>query len=380
VIVRPALSLMSFPPVPRRFPLLPLAVILPILAWEIACGPVLAIGMRHDVPEEHYLALARNDPPFFAGDAPDFSSVAAICLPRRRNECEVIGTGVLIAPRCILTAAHVVLASPDSAGDFERHLQIRFGDSAHHPSQSRRVLDIALPLPIEQLRPLRCEDDRYSEEEVIHAEFHDLAVLILDEPVTDIPSAPINDTEIDLLDYFICIAGYGDATRVTNPLRRWWRNANLKRAAENVIDRVVSHNPYTEESSGGILLFDFDNGEESNNTLNGSSDLWSSIFGEGRSDRKPRNLEGAPYPGDSGGPAFAFLDSQWRVVGVSGYGTGFPADRPHATIHYGDILAYTNVKVHAPWIRRILDANRLPPDAAAEAQSDPRAPNPPGSS
>lgn len=346
------------------------AFLLPVSLAETS----FAIGMRHDVPESRYLALARNEAPFLPGRAPDFAPVAAIGLPQGKSGFEVVGTGVLVAPQWVLTAAHVVLAQPGSPNDFQPQLLVRFGPGALRPTHERKVMDIATPLPILQLRALQGKTDRFTEEEVIHAEFHDLALLHLETPVEDIAPAVCDDTAEDLLNYFICIAGFGDAAKGnTDRLQRWWREAGLKRAAENVIDRVVTLNPLTKKPQGGILIFDFDNGQESRNSLNGEMSVWTSLFGLGTSNRVPRSLEGAPYPGDSGGPAFAFLENQWRVVGISGYGTGYPLERKRASIVYGDILVYTNVKVHTAWIKQVI-RERDPAAAAQLQEGKPAAP------
>lgn len=353
---RPSPRLLSL----RRLPASAGALVLSFFA----VGQAMAIGMRHDVPESQYLALAQNQPPYLPGAAPDFAPVAAIGLPGDSG-FEVLGTGVLISPQWVLTAAHVVLVPTGNPQDFQPRLTVRFGTGVKKPSHERQVIDITTPIPITELRALQGKGDRYSDADVVHAEFHDLALLSLDGPVEGITPAICDDTPIDLLNYFICIAGYGDAAKGNNPLQRWWREPNLKRAAENVIDRVITLDPATKKPEGGILVFDFDNGQENRNSLNGKTSVWTSLFGEGTSNPIPRKLEGAPYPGDSGGPAFAFLQEKWRVVGISGYGTGFPLERKHALITYGDILVYANVKTHATWIKQVTGVKGERPRAPA---------------
>ncbi len=315
-------------------------------------APIHAIGMRQDVPESIYLDLANNAGEFTVGKFPDFLAVAAIGLIDKDGEFEVIGSGTLIAPEWVLTAAHVVL-SGKRGQDFEANMEVRFGPSASSPRSRHPVSGVATPLAPRELRPLLRSGPRVSESDVIHAEFHDLALLRLTAPVTGIVPALLDETGEPLSGRPLYIAGFGDAATGNNTKSRTWTPADRKRAAENMVDREIQRNPYNPNTIGGILLFDFDNGTQDRNSLNRRSKSWDHLFGDGQSSPEPLRLEGASYPGDSGGPAFVkSAKGAWCVVGVSGYGTGFPPDRRRTSIQFGDILVYTRVWPHLAWVRQ----------------------------
>ncbi len=304
--------------------------------------------------EMEYLSLAANGEGYEPGNVPDFSAVAAIGIANRRGRFDVVGSGTLIGDRWVLTAAHVVLASKRSRHDFEQGLKVRFGINSQDGFQEYKVVGITTALPVDKLRPLQGPAWRYTERQIVHAEFHDIALLKLEKVVEGITPIPWDDLGEDLVGQRVYIAGFGDAAPGDDPQEGNWTPAELRRAAENIIDRDIRKNPLSGQPAGGVLLFDFDNGEESRNSLNGRSRVWERIFGTGKSSASPTQLEGASYPGDSGGPAIAKVDGLWRVVGVSGYGTGFPPDKRRTSIQYGDILVYARANSMSDWLRNIV--------------------------
>ncbi len=346
------------------------AVIFCFAAAFLAAPALHAIGMRHDVDENEYLALGANSDGYEPGRVPDFTAVAAIGVNNRRGGFDVMGSGTLVGDQWVLTAAHVILAPKRSRHDFEPNLKVRFGISTRQDFQEYRVVGITTALPVSKLRPLLGPAWRYTERQIVHAEFHDVALLKLERPVEGITPIPWDESGENLVGQMVYIAGFGDAGPGDDPREANWTPAELRRAAENVIDRDIRQNPISGQPSGGVLLFDFDNGQESRNSLNGKSRVWERIFGKGRSSPAPTKLEGASYPGDSGGPALAKVKGRWRLVGVSGYGTGFPPDRRRTSIQYGDILVYARANSIAGWLRNIVGPPADPPPAGDESQPE----------
>ncbi len=313
------------------------------------------IGMRHDVDEVEYLNLATNTGVYGGSGYPRFDAVGAVGVLYSNSHFDVIGSATLIAPQWVITAAHVVLTKKKRDGDFVAGVRLRFGQDALAGFDEYVATEVAIPLDVDELRPLKGSNWRFSEKKIVNAEFHDVALLKLDRPVEGLQPLPLHMEDVSLLNQRILIAGYGHAGKGDNPGEAAWTPARYRRAAENMVDRDITVNPYTEETTGGLILFDFDNGDEERNTLQEvRSGAWQRLFGTGTSSAEPLPLEGASYPGDSGGPALALINGVWKIVGVSGYGTGYPPDKRRTTITYGDILVFTRIRGHSDWITRVI--------------------------
>ena len=95
---------------------------------------------------------------------------------------------------------------------------------------------------------------------------------------------------------------------------------------------------------------DFDSPVEYANALDDESTESSNIevrsLGEGSSSSEPLTLEGTTVPGDSGGPAFAKIQGQWKVIGITSSGS--------TDSNYGDVGIFTRVSSHTAWIESVL--------------------------
>ncbi len=349
-------------PVGRRTSSAPLAGVLLAIAITFSPATTLAIGMREAPGEQAYLDLANNSGEYRPGAAaPDFAPVAAIGQIDDLG-FDVLGSGVLVGADWVLTAAHVIL-DPESTAEggakgYLGQLIVRFGSDISQPGAEYRIVELFTPRPAAEGYRSFAEPPPHgvTDAELIGAEFADIALARLDRPVTGIAPATMSPRS-PRIGQRLFIAGYGEAAFGGQLDESLWRQPALRRAAENILDRDIALDPFTgRRDRGGLLMFDFDNGTAARNSLGLLNDAyWLAIAGRGSSDETPLPLEGSSYPGDSGGPAFAFLDAAWRIVGVSSGGSGWPVSgRREGLVQYGDILFSTRIASHAEWIRRIL--------------------------
>lgn len=246
---------------------------------------------RDDVPDEDYRAL---------GARPQFASVAQI-VPDSGGSA----SGVLIAKRWILTAAHVAAARP--AGQFI----VIIGD--------------------ERIRVVRS---------VIHPDYlgkagldkspYDQALFELEREATVTPAAlarvaPAPGTQGTLVGYGIG----GSRARDTSGTRR---------AATNRIDQLGGQ-MMRREWLPHVMFLDFDMpGRETQNVMGSAI---------------PEPLEGIASGGDSGGGLFVQHDGEWVLAGTFSFSSvniGGAATGNFA----GTLNMYVGVFAHLEWITRTI--------------------------
>lgn len=316
------------------------------------CG----MGIRHDVAEEEYKKLGSNAGKYAAGENyPDFSAVCAV-IETIDGEAEIVGSGTLIADRYIITAAHCVI-EPSRAKRILKNLSVRFGADSQKNYTSYQIKTIHLPKPVKSgfYKPFGEDNHKFTEAQDIDSHFHDIAIIELEKQVKGIKALPLNLDHTPKLKQRLFISGYGETGDGTMKNESKFESARFRHAGENTLDRIQTTQPGNNKKAGGMLLFDFDNGTHTRNSLQIQANQ-SKIeeFGKGTSEVKPLPLEASSYPGDSGGPAIMKIEGQWKVVGVSSYGTGYPVNGKNSTLQYGEIVYYTYLKAHAKWIKKIL--------------------------
>jgi len=238
------------------------------LMVALTCFPIIH---RHDRPDSLFIALGAKYP-----------ALAHINLPTPKGASD--GEGTLIAPRWVLTAAHVAM-------------EVRKGHVLVIHGQRVAVDSIVIHPSWEDGGP------------------HDLGLLRLAAPITDVSPAPLyrDSSEVDQV---VVLLGYGDyGTGESGPVG----NDHVVRGATNRID----------EATAAWLTFRFD----------------------APGDPRATELEGVSGPGDSGGPAFIGEGAAARLAGVSSgqssRATGGRRGR------YGVTEFYVRVSRYVAWIESV---------------------------
>jgi hypothetical protein len=254
-----------------------LAILLLLL---LPAKPAQAIIGRHDVAVDAYIQPAGAHPAVFD------------IFPGN-------GAATLIAPEWAVTAAHVAQAIPlDGAHE------VQIGASRY---QVARVVT-------------------HPEWSGVH--FHDLALVQLSPPVSDVTPLPIYRAE-DEVGQIVTLLGRGDYGDGQNGALG--ADGQL-RAATNRVER--------EESGNLWLRFDEPNSEN------------------------VTELEGVAGPGDSGGPALLEKAGELFVVGVASFSISLEQPAPGPG-HYGIFDTYTSLSRAQTWIDEVMAGEPVDAPAAA---------------
>ena len=225
-------------------------------------------------------------------------------------------SGVVIGPRQVLTAAHVVAGAAASSISFNLNID---GDGP----QSIAAKSIAI-------------NPDYGKQTYQGIALNDLAVIQL---VADLPSSvprypllmeplPIG-TVVSLVGYGASGNGLQGVTVGGQP--------NVKRVGKNALDAFVP--PPKLFAMPQAYLFDFD-GPNVMNTMGGLS--------------LGNDIETTLASGDSGSPAFANIDGQWMVAGINTFQLS-QAHRPAAPL-FGSMGGGMFVPAYADWIHQAMAA------------------------
>ncbi|WOO39504.1 trypsin-like serine protease [Rubellicoccus peritrichatus] len=323
-----------------------------------------ASSIREDVDDEKYLDLGNNEGDYVFDPAkqttPDFAGVGYI----KNIITGQSGSGILIAPQWVLTAASVIqntVVEGETEEDEDtveepraENIRIFFGKGGVNGDFIKlAAVDAVYVHPAWTAALLAAEDDQE-----LLTQGVDIALLKLSEPIDDIRNYPI-DTRADSTELgALFISGYG---YFGNGKDGVIENDKFKRSVQNTVDRILNIQvtvPGYENLVGGQLAADFDpsfdltiNEGLRDNTLNGVPDapegdeLDMRYLGDGNSNEIPTNLEGTPLMGDTGGPWIVrFPNSRgFLVAGVTSFSN---SDKGL----YGDISVATRVANFADWI------------------------------
>jgi len=232
-----------------------------------------------------------------------------------------VGSGTLIAPDWVLTAASIVSNNAVAFGASE----IDFGQRS----------TVSLPGPSSIARVIL--DPAWSSNLFAG---NDLALIQLSTPITSIAPATLYASSLGSeVGQTATVVGYGQTgTGLTGQAPN---TAGTRRAIQNVVDAIGgaattggSGQPYSFTGvSTDIMLTDFDQPETPSVSLMGAS--------------TPLTLEGASAQGDGGGGLFFTSGAQTYLAGVTSVAGAFP-NNPYSTQpdgHYGDYDIYTRIAV-----------------------------------
>lgn len=258
--------------------------------------------------------------------------IGATCISDTEYFCG--GSGVVISSKWVLTAAHVA----DQLDQSDAYVLL--GSDLDNPLEVRYVKSIYI-------------HQYWEGEESLDLDFgYDIALLELTEWLdSDYIANWANEQGSDRnsIGENIFISGFGDydsefAQCGLFCLEDGEGFYSQKRAWSNVLDRVTTNG----NQGAGFVVYDFDSPDRMNNTLREGNSGFSfdqgdySYAGEGSSSASPTFFEGTSVFGDSGGPVFAKIKGDWKVIGITSHGSEYS--------DYGDVAFNTRVSTHSDWI------------------------------
>lgn len=257
------------------------------LMMTIVTQPATAGITRHDRSDSQYRILANSGP---------YHTVGRIIVDN-----SILGSGTLIAPDLVLTAAHVVDSATNSITYQLNNGSFAFGSIAEtyiHPQWSNTV-----------------------------GSGIDLAVFRLTSSITSVEPAVLYNAALlgSEVNNVGTITGYGKAgTGLTGDTR----DAGTFRAGQNVIDAI---DPFG--FNGELLTYDLDDPRGQTSNFLGSN--------------QALDLEYIGAPGDSGGGLFINVDNQSYLAGVNSLSWWFNSQTDHT---YGTGGAAVRVTPFINWI------------------------------
>lgn len=300
-------------------------------------------GIRHDKSLSEYESAGANEGSYTTTAYPDFSSVVHFNYSiDGSNQRDYVASGTLISNQWVLTAGHnFYVAEEQKTPAPAAGVRVLVGNDPNNPSATYEVEELVFhPTWLDQ-------GDGF-------VNGNDLCLVKLKTPITNVTVAPLYTSSTETIGSGVWFCGYGDYSQVQG------QNADAlskKHALENILDRKNSGISTTNGNTtytGGLLAFDFDNPEETINSL--GDDLVNEDedrLGAGTSDATCQILEGTTITGDSGGPLFVKDGSTWKVAGVLSGGAAEPIAN-HQDSNYGDISIFTRVFTAIDWINTVV--------------------------
>jgi hypothetical protein len=264
-----------------------------VICGALGMGEVRAGARRDDRDDALYQSLALD---------PKFNSVGSVTW----NFGLSLGTGTLISPKWVLTAAHVVDSSSTRT--------FRYGSSSFISGGLTVSSNLLLPHP------------GFSRSDILNG--NDIGLMRLSSAISNItPANRFTGSELGNLATTVGFGQTGDGNSGANTLD------GLKRAGTNVID-AFGTTAYPEATSDSYWAVDFDNPAGTASVL-GSAEATDREYCAGG--------------GDSGGGSFIDVNGKNYVAGVTSFLDGSLGDGTDNG-NYSDTFGSTRVTQFNTWI------------------------------
>ncbi|MFC4143466.1 trypsin-like serine protease [Pedobacter mendelii] len=240
------------------------------------------------------------------------------CVGKALENGKFIGSGVLITPRFVLSATHVLMTANQMFTKRRKLNDLEPGDFS---------LDFNGNIfKVKRIITYTGRGDYSTETET------DLVLLELDRDVNNIALPGLN-TKLNELGTQVTGVGYGIYGIVNEKGRLKIQNSGVKSAGKNIIDKLAG-----KEVNGkpAMLQFDFDS------PLNPAVSKMGSDH--------PIEMEYTPSGGDSGGGLFREAGGKMELIGIL-HSTQGDIENFRINGYYGEVSNWTRVSVFTDWIK-----------------------------
>lgn len=259
---------------------------------------------RHDANPESLAKLA--------------SSKQFDCVGKAMENGKSIGSGVLITPRFVLSATHVLMTANQMFTKKRKLNDLQAGDFSFDFNGNVFKVKRIINYPGTADRSIVSETD--------------LVLLELDKEVNNVVLPELN-TKFNELGAEVTGVGYGVYGIVNEKGVLKAQNSGLKSAGKNIIDKLAG-----KEINGkpAMLQFDFDSPSNASVSKMGSD--------------RPIEMEYTPSGGDSGGGLFRESGSKMELIGIL-HSTQGDIENFRTNGYYGEVSNWTRVSVFMGWIK-----------------------------
>ncbi len=274
--------------------------------------------IRHDVPEQDYIDLAAQSQFDCSGRIIQLSDSSG-------------GSGVLISPKHVLTAAHIFINSdqvPDTSFVNGKRIII------YHTTNQRTA-------PASDFVVKFGKHEYQGKSIYLHPEYsssvgnYDMAIIELEKEVSAINPVKRNRSFNEMHSKFVGV-GFGASGIANRP--QTVKSLAKKIAGQNVVDSVGG---YLVAERPAMMFFDFDHPENTNCCNKMGSPI-------------PEPLEYISTGGDSGCGIFREKNQQWELIGILS-GGGISIKQFLKSGYYGQTSEFTRVSLFNPWIDEVVN-------------------------